>query len=284
MKHISLLFLFIILFLSVSAQSIAKRVDIPNIKAWSSPDILIIEGVVEKERYVNNTAYYGIDVKKVHKPAKAHNPGRITVKNSYYHSTVAIRLNKGENVILFVKEIGNGYYASLREINLDTQYGKETGAGVKLFLGLMSIEDSKRSAECINSYDKGLSLPEKKAILDVMWETRSPAYSDTLLDMIKSENDPRLRSWAVVVFTNVSNGERAKELVYLLDDPNYDVKRQLLVLFGSKKIEEAVPKIESLLKENLSEMEDRQADSLRKIAKEALDKISGKSTTSYWVY
>lgn len=257
----------------------------PATEAWSNPDILIVEGVVKRAHCANNIAYYDVDIKKIYKPYAMNGLRRITIKDSYYRSTAQIDLKKNERVMLFVKEIDGGYYGSAREIDLDTQYGRGASNGIKLFLSLMSIEDNnKRSTECINSYNGGLSVPEKRAILDVMWETRSPIYSNTLIDMIKKENDPGLRSWAITILTNIGDGERAKELVYLLDDPNYDVKRQLLILFGVKKIKEAVPEIELVLKEKLSGMENWQADSLRKIAKEALDKISGKNTSPYWVY
>ncbi len=254
-------------------------------QAWTDSDVLIIKGLVSRARHDGQTAYYEIQVSGVLKPQGGTIPKNITIVDPHYMSTAMVRLKEEETVVLFAKKGSDEYYWSCGELHLDAPSGAEKFGGLSLFLKLMSISDkTNQRQQCLASWDDKLSDPEKEAILDVMWETRCSDYTDLLIDIAKGQDSPRLRSWAITILAYVDKSERSEELVGLLDDPDYDVKRQLMLFFGAHKVKAAVPKIEKLLREDIKAPSESQADALRNIAREALDKITGKNTSPYWKY
>lgn len=155
--------------------------------------------------------------------------------------------------------------------------------GLRLFLKLMEIDDTaKRRQQCLASWKSALSEPEKRAILDVMWETRFPGYSHRLMDIAKGQDSPSIRAWAITILAYLDVSEPFEQLVPLLGNSDYELRRQLLLLFGSRKVKAAVPAIEKMLKGPIVADATWQVDELKSMATQALDKISGKDPSASW--
>lgn len=273
----------LLLSVTLSPSVFASRIEISQREAWNDSNVLIINGIVTDSLNDNLTAYYKVQVLDVLKPKGGVLSEAITIIDPYYRSTAMINLKKRENVVLFVKKQMNGNYHSYREIHPASRTGQETIIGLKLFLKLLSLEDKvKQRQACLQTWQNDLSYSEKKAVLDAMWETRCSEYRDLLIDIAKSNNSAQLRSWAITILAYVDKSPRAKELVELLDDSDYDVRNQLLLFFGVHKVKEAIPRIKMLLKKDLKTQSGWQADPLRMKAQESLDKITGKDTSPYW--
>ncbi len=252
--------------------------------AWRDSSILIVKGIVTQVRYDDRrAAYYTIDISELLKPIEKTFPSNITVVDPYYMSTAMIELKTGENVVLFLRKGTNQYYESTNEINLDTPIGAKKLLGLRLFLDLMYTSDkSKQSQKCMNAWNNNLSDQEKAAVLDAMWETRCPYYVDSLVNIAKGQNSAEVRSWAITILAYIEEDDYVEDLIPLLDDPDWQVKRQLLLLFGAHKVKKAQPRIEKLLTEDIKALFPWQADNVREMAQEALDKITGKNTSPYW--
>ena len=101
----------------------------------------------------------------------------------------------------------------------------------------------------------------------------------------KHSKGPRLLVASIVGGNDscyTDKGSRSTELIELLDDPVYDVKRQALLFLGAHKVKEAIPAIEKLLKEDVETKTESQSNALKNMAREALDKITGKNKSPYW--
>ena len=155
--------------------------------------------------------------------------------------------------------------------------------GLRLFLNLMEIDDkAKQRQQCLASWTSPLSEPEKRAVLDVMWETRFPGYSHRLMDVAKGQDLPSIRAWAITILASLDVSEPLEQLVPLLGNSDYELRRQLLLLFGARRVKAAVPAIEKMLKGPIVADATWQVDQLKSMANQALDKISGKDQSSSW--
>jgi HEAT repeat protein len=127
-----------------------------------------------------------------------------------------------------------------------------------------------------------LTDPEKESILDVMWETRTSDYSSRLMEIAEGHDSLRIRSWAITILAYLDAKERFEELVPMLDEPDYELRRQLLLLFGMRRVQAAAPRIEKLLNSDIVSEPPCQTEELRRMATQALDKITGKDASPYW--
>lgn len=251
-------------------------------EAWRDSDVLIIKGIVDNFRHDNGTAYYEIRVLASLKVLKRPIPKTITVVDPHYMTSAMVYLKEKEHAVLFVQKLKKGDYRSHRELRLASPSGQEALRGLELFLGLMSMDgEAKQRRECLKAWRAGLSDTDKRAVLDAMYETRCLEYADLLMDIARGRDTPRLRSWAVTILTCMNKSPRYGELIGLLDDPDSDVRRQALVFLGVHKVREAVPRMEKFLKENIEAPSESDAENLRKKAREALDKITGKNKSPY---
>jgi HEAT repeat protein len=156
---------------------------------------------------------------------------------------------------------------------------------VRLFLSLVSKPDAaQRQEACLAAWKDSFSDPEKQGVLDAMWETRAPEYSPALLKVSRGNDSPGIREWALYILGSIDNRQGVEELVPLLSsEPDCEVKRQLLFVFGMYRVKEAVTPIDELLAGNPpGQCTSRQADALRARAQEARDKITGKETRPGW--
>lgn len=117
-----------------------------------------------------------------------------------------------------------------------------------------------------------------------MWETKTPLYSDRLLGIASGKAPPFVRAWAITILASIGNERRVEELVpMLLDDPDYQVKRQLLLLFGVYRVQAALTSIDRLLHDSPpSTVSPAQIASLRAMAQEAREKINGENLSPNW--
>jgi HEAT repeat protein len=90
-------------------------------------------------------------------------------------------------------------------------------------------------------------MPERSAILDAMWTTRTKKYIPSLLKVVNGADPPQIRSWAITILGYLEDKQVASELIPLLDNQDYSIKRQTLVVLGINRVDEAVPKIRSLI-------------------------------------
>ena len=248
--------------------SYASRIPMSNSEALRNSEVIIVKGkVIGIDKDVVRIAKYVFSVSEVIKPKNVELSQEIRIIDKHYASTAMIELEKNMNVVVYLTKSEDGYI-SHREINIDTSIGVYEFKGLKLFLELMSIQQiNKQTISCVNALKNSKSSFEKKAVLDAMWETRNLQYVSALLNIAKSKEDDRyVRSWAITILAYLEDSSAVKELIPLLKDQSSDVKRQVLVALGIHKIKEAVPKIEFLLTENISE-------ELRQIAQETLKKI-----------
>jgi len=274
---------FVLLGAGLIPCAVATRLEMSQRDAWREPDVQIFTGVVSDSRHDDHTAYHSVRITEVLKSTGDALPATITVVDPHFATTAAIPLQEGETVVLYATKKAHGTYESHGEIHLDAPAGADRLRGLRLFLRLMAVEDKARQRkDCVAAWNAKLSDPEKHSVLDAMWETRCPDYTDLLFDIAKGHNSPPIRSWAVTILASIEKTDRDAELIGLLDDPDYDVRRQLLVLFGAHNVKEAVPRIEQLLEEDLTRLSPSDADALREKAREALDRITGKDPSPYW--
>ncbi len=244
----------------------------------------MVRGSVIQVSYTGGSAYYTFQVSELLKPRDTSLPPRITIADPHWRSTAMIHLNKGQEALVFLSAEGE-YFRSSREIDLAAPAGQETLLGVRLFLRIMYTPGAATQQKlCLDTWDSNLSDPEKQAVLDAMWETKTPLYSEVLLNVARGKDSPRVREWAITILSYIPSSQHVEELVpLLLSDPDYSVKRQLLLLFGTYRVQEAVPAIDELLNSNQGQLLlPWQMDSLRMMAEEARDKITGKNTSRYW--
>lgn len=251
--------------------------------AWANPNVLIIRGSVSQVRYEKDRAYYTVLVSEVLKPRGGVTLSEISVVDANYLSTAQIVLKPGENIVLFVQQEPDHAYTSRREFHLDVPPDALKFRGLSLFLQLMYVSDKViQRRQCLAAWNAKLSDPEKMSILDAMWETRFSGYGRRLMDISKGRDIPKIRSWAITILAYLDVSERLEELVPMLDEPDYELRRQLLLLFGMHRVKAAAPRIEKLLKSDIVTEAAYQADELKRMATQTLDKITGKSTSPYW--
>jgi HEAT repeat protein len=118
-----------------------------------------------------------------------------------------------------------------------------------MFFRLMNTADALRRQEaCLDAWHADLSDREKTAVLDAMWETKTPRYSETLLKIARGQDSSAVRAQAITVLTGIGVSHGAAVLVPMLSsDPDCQVKRQLLALFRAYPAPEALPAIDQLL-------------------------------------
>ena len=274
----------IALTLSIFSSAHASGYMMSNRAAWKDSKVIIIRGKVTQESHDTNTRVgsYVVSISEVIKNESPGFPDQVTVIDKNDFSTAMISLRKDEIAVLFLAKQDDNYF-STRQINLDTENGVQQLAALRTFLELMAIpQKDKRTASCIEAWQNAQSPFAKRAVLDAMYETRNTDYSSLLLAIAKGQDSADIRSWAITILTSLGSYDQIKELVPVFDDPDYDVKRQLLVAFGSNKIREAVPKIEALLTQNFETQSKSQIENLRSMAQEALEKINGENTNKYW--
>src|SRR5215472_3894662 len=158
--------------------------------AWRDKSVHILRGRVDDVSYSNNTAYYRFRVAEVLKSGDRTAPSDIVVADPYWNTFGAITLNLNSEFVLFTRKSGE-HFQSLREIEVDSLEGQQHLRAIRLFLNVMSVTGlQKQQTLCLTLWDARLSDSEKDAVLDVMWETASPTYSDVLLAIAKGNDSP----------------------------------------------------------------------------------------------
>jgi HEAT repeat protein len=286
MNNMKTLLWVVALLLGTSGAAHASRLMMSNKEAWKDSSVMIVKGKVTQASHDvgARVALYDFSVSEVIKPKDPAFSTQVTVIDNHYLSTAMIPLHKDMNAVLFLTRSGEGYI-SYKEIDLDVQQGVEQLAGLRIFLDLMAIpQTDKRAAACIKAWKEAQSPSVKEAVLDAVFESPPSAdYAPLLLAIAKGQDTARARSWAITILSPLASYDQIKELIPLLNDPNYDVKRQLLGALGNHKAKEAISPIEAFLAENLEETHPKhEADFLRGRAQEALAKIRGENISPYW--
>ena len=274
------------LLLGTSGAAHASRLMMSNREAWKNSSVIIVRGKVTQESHDASArvALYGFSVSEVIQPKDSAFPVQVTVVDNHYRSTAMILLHKDMNAVLFLTRSGDNYI-SHKEIDLDTEQGVEQLAGLRIFLELMAVpQTDKRAAACIKAWKEAQSPIVKAAVLDAVFESPPSAdYVPLLMAVAKGQDTARVRSWAITILGPLASYDQIKELIPLLNDPNYDVKRQLLSALGNHQVKEAISPIEAFLDKNLEELHPKhEADFLRGRAQEALAKIKDENTSPYW--
>jgi hypothetical protein len=252
--------------------------------AWRDASVQILMGRVDDVSYSHNTAYYRFRVAEVLKSEDRAAPSVIVVADPYWNTSAAITVNLRSEFVLYTRKSGE-HFQSLREIEIDSLEGQQHLRAIRLFLNVMSVTGlQKQQTLCLTLWDARLSDLEKGALLDAMWESASPTYSDVLLAIAKGNDSLDVRSWAVTVLSHIQNGNGVEQLIpILLNESDYGLRRQLLILFGTYRLQGAVAAIDELLQtipqESLSAWQQNQ---LCALAKEAQEKITGTNTSPYW--
>jgi hypothetical protein len=267
-----------------SSAVCAMRGNYSEREAWADASVVIVRGSVSSVSRSGGIAQYQFRVLETLKPRGAGLAPRISITDPAWGSTEAIALRSGGEFLAFLQQRGD-HFESRAEFELESPAGREMLRGVRLFLKIMyTSKAAEQRRLCVNAWNAVLSEPEKQGVLDAMWETRTPLYSEPLLRIASGKDSPRVREWAITILAYIGDGRRTEELVpLLLDDPDFDVKRQLLLLFGDYRVQDAVPAIDRLLNGDApATLSPWQTTSLRAIAQEARDKITGKNTSPYW--
>ena len=252
--------------------------------AWGDASVLIVRGTVLDITYKGKSPEYEFQVSEVLKPREGGLAPTIVISDPYFNTMAAIKLKKGTDFVVFLRRDGE-HFRLLREIDVNSDSGAQVLAGLRTFLSVMFTNDAaKQQQMCLSAWNSGLSDPEKKAVLDAMWDTKTPKYSELLLTIAKGADSPPIRAWAITILSYVGRDHGVAELVpMLLDDSDYEVRRQLLLLFGTYRVQSALPAIDTYLKAREQDtLPAWQQEALRSMAEEARDKITGKNTSPYW--
>lgn len=249
--------------------------------AWNNPDVFIIKAKVGNPFIDKNTARYPAEVMEILKSGAGSIPNAITVFDAHYGSTARSLLSAGMEGVLFVKKEAGGEYLTYREIDLTDSVGvRSVFRGLKLFLRLIAISDkAKQRRESVKAWRGDLSDPEKEAVLDVMWETRNAEYAGLLLSVAKGKDSPKVRSWAITILAYMDKTKWDEELIFLLDDPDYHVRRQTLVFLRQHNVLKAISKIEKLIDGEVKAEYEWQANDLKKEARRVLLAITDKKSS-----
>ena len=262
----------------------STRIGLSLRDAWRDASVQILRGRVDDVSYSHNTAYYRFRVAEVLKSVDGTAPSVIVVADPYWNTFAAITLNLRSEFVLYTRKSGE-HFQSLREIEIDSLEGQQHLRAIRLFLNVMSVTGlQKQQTLCLTLWDARLSDLEKGALLDAMWETPSPTYSDVLLAIAKGNDSPDVRSWAVTVLSHIQNGNGVEQLIpILLNESDYSLRRQLLILFGTYRVQGAVAAIDELLRTVPQEsLPAWQQSQLCAVAKEAQEKITGENASPYW--
>lgn len=231
-----------------------------------------------------NYVYYDLEISDWLKPRDPALPRRVTVVERWMATDTAF-FRVGSEVLVFLEKSGE-YYRSLREIELDTPVGRQSLRGARLFVNIMYMPDlAQRRKACIEAWNDALSDPEKQSVLDAMWETKTPDYSKTLRKIALGNDSPRIRGWALTILAGIGNREGVEELIPILSsDADCEVKRQLLIVLGGYRVQQAKAAIESFLAADQAQRctPPWRADDLRNYARQARAKIAGEDTSSSW--
>jgi len=271
-----LLCLFVCVMLDGAAS--ASRIPMSQRDAWNNPDVFIVKVRVGSPLINKNIARYPVEVMKILKSGVGSIPNTITVVDAYYGSTARTLLRAGMDGVLFVKKNAGDEYSTYREMDLtDSIAARNVFRGLELFLKLIAIpEKEKQHRESVKAWKNSLSDPEKMAVLDVMWETRNEEYSNLLIDVAKGKAAPKVRSWAITILAYLGETSRDEDLVFLLDDPDYYVRRQALIFLGEHNVSKAVSKIEKMIEGEVKTEYPWQANDLKNEARRALVTITSK--------
>lgn len=250
-------------------------------EAWHDASIVIVRGRAERVAYKDQRAYQDFQVTEVLKPRRASLPSAVLISGSIYAPFAS--LDSGNYVVFLQKQ--DETFRLMRSIRLDSPDGQQTLRGLRLFLKIMSTKGLAKQQElCLRVWNKSLSDPETSALLGAMWETKTPKYSRLLRTIAKGNDLPLTRSGAITILSYIGNDAGVDDLIPMLSsDPDYYVRRQLLLLFGSYRVQKAVPAIDALLqrKEDVN-IPAWELDALHEMAQEARDKITGKNASPYW--
>jgi hypothetical protein len=270
--------------LCVSWAAYGSRPNYSETQAWTDASALIVRGSISSADYgPDTTARYELRILEILKPREL-NLRQITITDHNWRTTAAISLRTGGEFLLYLVHLGDEFH-SYREVDLQSPGGMSSLRGVRAFLKVMyTSEPAQQRQLCVDAWKTDLSEPEQQGILDAMWETKTPLYSDQLLSVANGKASPRVRAWAITILAYLGNARRVEELVpLLLDDPNYDVKRQLLLLFGIYRIQGALASIDRLLRDSPpATLLPWQTTNLRAMAQEARGKITGEDTNPGW--
>jgi len=246
--------------------------------AWNNSNVFVIKAKVGNPSIDKNTARYPVEIVEILKSGAGGIPNVITVLDAHYNSTARTLLESGMVGILFVGKSSGSEYLTYRELDLNDSVGARNALrGLKLFLRLISISDkAEQRHESLKAWQRELSDPEKKAVLDVMWETRNSEYAALLMEVAKGKDSPNVRAWAITILTYIDKTKQDEELIVLLDDPDYHVRRQTLLFLSQHNVVKAVPKIEKIVDSEVKAEYAWQAVELKKEARKALIAIAEK--------
>lgn len=258
----------------------ASRIPMSQRDAWNNPEVFIIKVRVENPLRDKNVARYPVKVMKILKSGVGSIPNTITVVDAYYGTTARTHLRAGMDGVLFVKKDAGGEYSTYREMDLtDSVAALNVFRGLELFLKLIAIpEKEKQCRESVKAWRNDLSDPEKMAVLDVMWETRNAKYANLLIDVAKGKEAPKVRSWAITILAYLGKTSRDEELIFLLDDPDYYVRRQALIFLKQHNVSKAVSGIERIIEGEVKTEYPWQANELKNEARRAMLAITSKKS------
>jgi hypothetical protein len=271
--------------LAVQEAAYGQRAFVAEFHAWDSPITLMAAGKVVSARYPrwsmqapnpDRNAYYDLEKSEWLKPRDAGLPPRITISETWGATDTAY-FRVGSEVLVFIQRAGD-YYRSIREIELDAPAGQQKLRGVRRFVGIMYLPDqAQRRKACLDAWTDKLSDPEMQSVLEAMWETRTPEYSQILRKVALGNASPQVRGWALTILTSIGNAEGVEELVpILLSDADCQVKRQLLIVLGAYRVEQAVAAIDEFLAaDQAARCVSGRADDLRAMAREARGRRTG---------
>jgi len=256
----------------------ASRIPMSQRDAWNNSNVFVIKAKVGNPSIDKNTARYPVEIVEILKSGAGGIPNVITVLDAHYNSTARTLLESGMVGILFVGKSSGSEYLTYRELDLNDSVGARNALrGLKLFLRLISISDkAEQRHESLKAWQRELSDPEKKAVLDVMWETRNSEYAALLMEVAKGKDSPNVRAWAITILTYIDKTKQDEELIVLLDDPDYHVRRQTLLFLSQHNVVKAVPKIEKIVDSEVKAEYAWQAVELKKEARKALIAIAEK--------
>jgi hypothetical protein len=286
----------------LASAAYGQRAFVTVFDAWEDPSMLMATARVTAAKYPgwrsvqgpgnrvsfapdpDNNVYYDLAISEWLKPRDPELPGRITVVGTWGASDTA-QFRVGTEVLVFLKRSGE-YYHSVREIELETPAGQHSLRGTRLFVGILSLPDlAQRRKASLEAWSDALSDPEKQSVLDAMWETKTPEYSTRLRTIALGNDSPRVRSWALTILAGIGNPEGIEELIPILSSGvDCEVKRQLLIVLGGYRVQEAKAAIERFLTSDQAARctPPSRADDLRNYARQAHSKITGTDTSSGW--
>lgn len=262
-------------------------------EAWENHSAVMVTGQVTGVRVSDSsgassaarrTAYYDFLVAEWLKPREPNLPTRLTIAESW-GATDTADLRPGVDVLLFLVGTPGRDYRSVQETYLDSPEGQQSLRGVRLFLRVMNLDGTEqRQRACLEAWNDDLSEAEKRSVLDAMWLTRHAGYAQALLRIATGTHSPHTRGWALSILASIDNGQGVEGLVPLLSrETDCEIRRQLLLVFGTYRTREALDAIDDLLSgSQAGQCESWRVEDLRSYARQARHKITGTDRSPYW--